>query len=65
LFLSFDEPFAMKARLSILLLACLSLVACMSEPASDMQTTSPEPYVPVAAAQVTRTELAPALYELA
>jgi len=46
------------------LLACLSLAACAPEP-SDMQTPAPEPYAPVTAEQVTRADIAPALYELA
>jgi len=53
----------MKFRLSFALLACLGLAACSSETSSDMPP--PEPYTRVSAGQVTRLELAPALYELA
>jgi len=54
----------MKPHLSFTLLACLGLAACMPGN-SDMQTPAPEPYVPVTAEQVTRADIAPALYELA
>jgi len=53
----------MKLHLSLAVLAGLGLAACTSEPSSNMPP--PEPYTPVSAEQVTRTELAPALYELA
>jgi len=56
----------MKPYLPFALLACLGLAACTPESSSDMQQTlAPEPYVPVTAEQVTRAEIAPALYELA
>jgi len=54
----------MKPYLPFALLACLGLAACTPE-RSDMQTPAPEPYVPVTADQLTRAEIAPALYELA
>jgi len=52
----------MKLHLSFTLLACFSLAACTLE-STDMPP--PAPYIPVTPAQITRTELAPALYELA
>jgi len=55
----------MKPHLSFALLTCIGLAACTSEPATNMQTSAPEPYVQVTAEQVTRAEIAPALYELA
>jgi len=55
----------MKPCLPFALLACLGLAACSPEPSSDMQTPALEPYVPVTADQLTRAEIAPALYELA
>jgi len=53
----------MKLRPSLALLACLGLAACTSERSSDMPP--PDPYTPVTSDQLTRSELAPALYELA
>jgi len=53
----------MKPHLFFALLICISLAACTPAPTSDMQT--PTPYAPVTATQVTRAEIAPALYELA
>jgi len=64
LVLSLVSNLKMKSCLSFTLLACLGLAACTPE-SSDMPPPAPAPYVPVTAEQVTRAEIAPALYELA
>jgi len=57
----------MKPYPPFALLVCLGLAACAPENSSDAQMlVAPEPsYVAVTAEQVTRAEIAPALYELA
>jgi len=55
----------MKSYRSFALLACLGLAACTPESSDMQQPHAPAPYSPVTAEQVTRAEIAPALYELA